>query len=269
MKRIILIIFVFAGLGLFQGLSSGISEKKLQWNGSETVPVHLIPLKDEYDQPIIPTEGNSLPFSSRFTCAPCHDYNVIKQGLHFSGGNPDLSGRAGEPWFWLDKKTGTVLPLSYQKWKGTWDPNELGINPWDFTLLFGRHMTGGGILEPAENEMSPTSRWNVSGKVEINCMGCHNASRIQNHSEWAKQILRENFRWAASASAGLGEVGGMASRLSATWDLFDGPNLDDSEWAVVPFVRYNSSLFNSNHQVFFDITDQSSDGRCLTCHSVC
>jgi len=268
MKRIILIVFVFASFGLFYGLSSETSEKKLQWDGSETVPVHIIPLKDEFGQPIIPSEKNSFPFSNRFTCAPCHDYGVIEKGLHSSGGNPDISGREGEPWFWLDEITGTVLPLSYQNWNGTWHPNELGITPWDFALLFGRHMTGGGILEPAENEMSPQSRWNVSGKVEINCMGCHNASRMQNHSEWAKQILRENFRWAGSASSGMGEVGGMASRLSATWDIFDGPNLDDSEWAVVPSVRYNTSLFNSNHQVFFDIADKPNDGRCLTCHSV-
>ena len=268
MKRIILIIFVFVSFGLFSELSSETSEKKLQWSGSETVPVHLIPLKNEFDQPIIPTEVNPLPFSSRFTCAPCHDYNVIEQGLHSSGINTDISGRAGEPWFWLDEKTGTVLPLSYQNWKGTWHPDELGLNSWDFALSFGRHMTGGGKLEPAENEMSPQSRWNVSGKVEINCMGCHNASRLQNHSEWAVQILRENFRWAASASSGLGEVGGMASRLPATWDIFDGPSLDDTEWAVVPSVRYNSSLFNSNHQVFFDITDKPKNSRCLSCHSV-
>jgi len=268
MKRIILIVFVTVSLGLFDNVASQRSKKKPQWSGSETVPVHLIPLKDEFDQPIIPTQVNPLPFSSRFTCAPCHDYNVIKQGLHFSGANPDLSGRAGEPWFWLEKKTGTVLPLSYQNWRGTWHPSELGLNPWDFALLFGRHMTGGGILEPAEDEISPQSRWNVSGKVEINCMGCHNASRIQNHSEWAKQILRQNFRWAVSASTGLGEVGGMASRLPATWDLFDGPNPDDTEWAVVPSVRYNTSLFNSRHQVFFDIGDKPNDNRCLTCHSV-
>ena len=268
MKRTTQIVFLVAILGFFNGVVFGTYENKPQWRGSETVPVHLIPLKDEFDQPIIPTEVNPLPFSSRFTCAPCHDYKVIEKGLHFSGSNPDLSNRVGEPWFWLEKKTGIVLPLSYQKWKGTWHPNELNINPWDFALRFGRHMTGGGILEPADEKMSPSSRWNVSGKVEINCMGCHNASRIQNHSEWAKQILRENFRWAASASAGLGEVGGMASRLSATWDLFDGPNPDDTEWAVVPTVRYNTSLFNSNHQVFFDIMDKPNDSRCLSCHSV-
>jgi len=140
--------------------------------------------------------------------------------------------------------------------------------PWDFTLLFARHMTGGGVSEPEDDEFSPESRWEVSGKLEINCMGCHNASRQQSHSEWAKQVLRHNFRWAATASSGLGEVGGMASRLPGTWDLFDGPNPNDTEWAVVPTVRYWPSQFDSKHRVFFDIAPKIDDQRCLACHSV-
>ena len=129
-------------------------------------------------------------------------------------------------------------------------------------------MTGGGVAEPVDEEMSPESRWIVSGKLEINCMGCHNASRMQSHSEWAKQVMRHNFRWAATASSGLGEVGGMASRLPGTWDLFDGPNPDDSEWAVVPSVRYRQAEFDSKHRVFFDIAPKIDDHRCLACHSV-
>jgi hypothetical protein len=129
-------------------------------------------------------------------------------------------------------------------------------------------MTGGGVTEPMDEKVSPESRWEVSGKLEINCMGCHNASRQQSHSEWAKQVLRHNFRWAATAASGIGEVGGMASRLPGTWDIFDGPNPDDTEWAVVPTVRYRSSLFDSKHRMFFDIAPRIEDQRCLACHSV-
>jgi hypothetical protein len=242
--------------------------KKLVWDGSRSTPVHLIPLKDELDQPIVPSESHPLPFSSRFTCAPCHDYNLIKQGLHFSASRSKTSGRPAEPWIWVDEKTGTVIPISYQHTKGFWKPEDLGLSAWDLTLLFGRHMTGGDVSEPPDEEMTPDSRWNVSGKAEINCLGCHNASRLQSHSEWAKQILRENFRWAATAAAGLGEVGGMASRLKGTWDVFDGPNPDDSEWAVAPFVRYNKNLFDSKHRIFFDLNYKPDDSRCLVCHSV-
>jgi len=239
-----------------------------KWTGSQTTPVHLIPLKDEFDQPIIPTEKNPLPFSARYTCAPCHDYAVIRQGLHFDPASAQPLGRPGEPWIWADERTGTLLPLSFRRDPGLWNPAELGLSDWDLTLLFGRHMTGGRISEPDDAEMTPGSRWTVSGKIEINCLGCHNASRLQNSSEWAKQVLRENFRWAATAAAGLGEVGGMASRLKPTWDIFDGPNPDDSEWAVAPSVKYDKTKFDGKHRFFFDLAYKPDDARCLACHAV-
>ena len=243
-------------------------QQKQVWDGNRTTPVHLIPLKDEFDQPVVPTELNPLPLSSRFTCAPCHDYEVIRKGLHFTD-TPSLKpGRPGEPWVWVDEKTGTCLPLSYRKWPGLWSPEDIGLSAWDFTLLFGRHLAGGGIAEPTDKEITPDSRWNVSGKVEINCLGCHNASNIQSLGEWAKQILRQNFRWAATAAAGLGEVGGMASRLVGTWDIFDGPNPDDTEWAVAPSVKYDRTLFDSKHRAFLSLAYKPEDDRCLSCHSV-
>jgi hypothetical protein len=238
------------------------------WDGSRTTAVHLIPLKDEFDQLVVPSEPYPLPYSAKYTCAPCHDYTAIQKGLHFDSASTLQDGRPGEPWIWVDTKTGTILPLSYHGWEGIWNPNELGLTAWTFTLLFGRHMTGGGISEHGDMEVSPESRWNVSGRLEINCMGCHNASRMQSHSEWAKQVLRQNFRWAAVGASGLGEVGGMASRLPGTWDLYDGPNPDDTEWAVVPFVKYVPERFDSKFRVFFDIAPKIDDQRCLACHSV-
>jgi hypothetical protein len=261
-------IAVLLGLGVSLFLPAQTSQKKTTWDGSRTTAVHWLQLKDEYDQLIVPSDSYTLPYSAQYTCAPCHDYSVIQKGLHFNAHFSTQHGRPGEPWIWADPKTGTVLPLSYRGWSGVWNPKDLGLTRWDFTLLFGRHMTGGGVSEPEDDEVSPESRWEVSGKLEINCMGCHNASRQQSQSEWAKQVLRHNFRWAATASSGLGEVGGMASRLPGTWDLFDGPNPDDTEWAVVPTVRYWPSQFDSKHRVFFDIAPKIDDQRCLACHSV-
>ncbi len=249
-------------------LFSHSQEKNLIWDGSRTVPVHYIPLKDELDQPIIPTETYPLPYSSRFTCAPCHNYDTINKGFHFNAAATKEHGRAGEPWILIDQETGTILPLSYRSWKGMWHPKDIGLSFWDFSLLFSRHMTGGGISEPGEDEESPKSRWETSGKLEINCLGCHSGSRLQNHSEWAIQVLRHNFRWAATAASGLGEVGGMASRLPPTWDIYDGPNPDDKEYAIVPSVIYRRSLFDSKHRVFFDIATKPEDRLCITCHSV-
>ncbi len=193
---------------------------KTQWDGSRTTPVHLIPLKDQFDQQIIPTQTNPLPFSARFSCAPCHDYSAIRNGLHFNAATAAEPGRAGEPWVWADEKTGTLLPLSYRKWEGVWDPASVGLTPWDFTLLFGRHLPGGGVAEPDESAVTPGSRWEVSGRVEINCLGCHNASNAQDPSEWAKQILRENFGWAATAAANLQFADAFSSEISRPFLIF-------------------------------------------------
>ncbi len=184
--------------------------KVVVWDGHRTVPVHLIPLRDENDEPIIPTEALPLPYSARFTCGPCHDYATIRDGWHFGAMTAAASGRPGEPWFQVDGRTGTVLPLSYRRWEGTYDPRALGLSAWDFTALFGRHMPGGGPAEPSDEEVAaePDGRWSVSGKAEVNCLACHNRSGRQDPSEWAKQVLRENLRWAATdadvhAAAGL------------------------------------------------------------------
>lgn len=242
-------------------------DKPPKWDGSRVSPVHRIPLKDELDQEIVPAESYPQPFSARFTCAPCHDYDTVRKGLHFSPGRGDVpEGRSGEPWIWADEGTGTMIPLSYRGWKGVWEPGALGLTNWDFTRLFGRHLAGGGVSEPRDEDVTPDSRWDVSGRLEINCMGCHNASPRQDPSEWARQVMRENFRWAATAAAGLGYVGGMASRLAPTWDLFDGPNPDDREWAVAPSVKYDPALFDAKHRAFLDISYRPDDTRCMSCH---
>jgi hypothetical protein len=264
-------LLVVAAAGLAQAQPAQPSAAKhAVWDGNRTLPVHLLPLRDENDEPIIPTETDPLPYSARFTCGPCHDYQAISGGWHFGAMTAKASGRPGEPWLQVDPKTGTILPLSYRKWPGLYDPRAVGLTAWDFTLLFGRDLPGGGPAEPPEDEAlaEPDARWNVSGKAEVDCLACHNRSRREDHSEWAKQILRENLRWAATAAAGLGEVGGMASRLKGTWDVYDGPNLDDHEWAVAPSVAYKPSDFDAKHRYFFDLDYQPSDDRCLACHSV-
>jgi hypothetical protein len=266
---VLAIAFLLIGITSAATLAAGqpAQKPKTQWDGSRTTPVHLIPLKDVFDQQIIPAETNPLPFSARFSCAPCHEYASIRNGLHFNAATPANPGRPGEPWVWVDEKTGTLLPLSYRKWPGAWDPAAIRLTPWDFTLLFGRHMAGGGVSEPDASELTPGSRWEVSGKVEINCLGCHNGSNAQDASEWAKQILRENFGWAATAAAKLGEVGGMASRVTGTWDVYDGPNPDDTEWAVPPYVHYDPNLFDSKQRALLDIVHKPADDRCLACHA--
>ena len=245
------------------------SAPQTKWDGSRTTPVHQIPLKDEFNQPIVPTEIESPALLRRAIPArPATITPSSSRGCISTPPSPRPAGRPGEPWIWVDERTGTLLPLSYRSWTGVVESRQISASP-PGILRFSSAGTWPAAESPSptSKDMTPESRWNVSGKVEINCLGCHNASRLQNPSEWAKQILRQNFRWAATAAAGLGEVGGMASRLGPTWDIFDGPNPDDSEWAVAPFVKYDKTLFDGKHRAFLDLSYKPDDARCLACHA--
>jgi hypothetical protein len=122
------------GIAILLGGTALFSAAQEKWAGSRSTPVHRIPLKDEYNQPIVPTESNPLPFSARYTCAPCHNYETIKAGWHFNAASPTApAGRPGEPWIWVDERTGTQIPISERSWKGVFKPGDLGLSSWDFS----------------------------------------------------------------------------------------------------------------------------------------
>jgi hypothetical protein len=237
------------------------------WDGNRTVPVHRFPVFDEDRQIVVPTIPGSMPMSARHTCGTCHAYETVSRGFHFNSSRTDARhGRVGEPWVWVDRLTGTALPVSERPATGVWSIGDLGITPRRFTQLFGHHLPGGDLAEPDDILAEPDSRWMVSGAVEINCMGCHNQSSEQDMSEWAKQMGRENFRWAATAASGMGRVNGMATRVPDSWRPDLGPNPDDRFWRAPPAVDYNVAGFSPSRAYFFDI-GRPLDRNCLQCHS--
>lgn len=238
------------------------------WDGSLAPPVHRFALFDENGQEVVPQSTRAMPFSTRNSCGSCHSYKTVCGGWHWSSSKGVSAGRKGEPWFLLDYKTGTQLPLSYRGWSGTWKPDQLGISPWQFTRLFGHHLPGGDMAEPADDDTDPNSRWDLSGKLEINCLACHSSSHTEDMSEWARQIARENFRWAATAASGIGDVDGIASRMPDSWRIADGPNPDDKEFAVAPSVRYDVTRFDKKHRTVLEVTRKPADKNCQQCHSV-
>ncbi|MBT3198904.1 MAG: hypothetical protein HN350_03215 [Phycisphaerales bacterium] len=235
-------------------------------DGTRCVPLHRLGLKDIDDRSILPTMPRSMPMSTKNTCGMCHEYGVIADGLHFNSTKGLASGRPGEPWVLVDAETGTHLPLSNRAWKGLYKPEDVGLTPWTFTQRFGRHMPGGDMAAPKDTLSDLNARWNVSGKAEINCLACHNGSFKQDHSEWAKQMARENFMWAGTAASGLGEVGGMGSRQPDVWDYTKGPSPDDTGFATPPAVTYDLSQFDSKNRAMLDV-GSPKDKSCLSCHS--
>ncbi|MDQ1257727.1 MAG: hypothetical protein QG656_2333, partial [Candidatus Hydrogenedentes bacterium] len=204
---------------------------------------------------------------TRQTCGGCHPYDTIGLGWHFNSNDASVpAGKPGEPWVLVDEKTGTQLPISNRDWPGAWKPAQLGLKAWDMTKLFGRHMPGGDWAEVEEAEPDVEARWDISGRLEINCLGCHNVSPQQNQSDWVMQVARENFRWSATAAAALGVVDGMAARLPNSWDVIDGVNPDNA-YAVPPSVDYSEALFDAKNRVFMDVRGSVPAERCNFCHS--
>lgn len=236
-------------------------------DGSRAVPVHLIPLLDEEGERIAPDDEPLLPFSTRKTCGLCHDYEKIAGGWHFNAGVMNVpAGRVGQPWMLVDAGTGTQIPLSYRHWLGTFTPEQLGLTSSQFVQLFGRHMPGGGVGELESDNPDEAMRQLVSGKLEINCMSCHSADAAHDQAEYAAQIARQNFRWAAAATCGFASASGSAKRMPDTYDPLMPDVLDDPK-LVPPAVVYRKNAFDHKRQVFFDIVRKVPEGRCYFCHS--
>jgi hypothetical protein len=246
-------------------------------DGSRAPFVHLIPLLaeplpgQEPDQ-IYPEDVPLLPFSTKATCGACHSYDVISTGWHFNAVDPCAApGRKGQPWILADPATATQIPLSYRAWPGTFRPQELGIMPTEFVHLFGRQMPGGGIGEMLDKTDNPEEflRASITGQLEINCLACHNINPGQDMggaAGWAAQIMRGNFRWAATASCEFAYVSGTTRDLMTNYD-FRVPFVSDDTKLRPPVVEYRKEAFGHNDWIRFDISREIPNQRCYFCHS--
>lgn len=240
-------------------------------DGSRAVPVHRITLYNEQgyqtQDKIFPDDEPLLPFSMRQTCGTCHSYDIISKGWHFNVADPNAaSGRPGQPSLLVDPRTATQIPLSYRPWPGTFRPRQLGLTHWKFIQRFGRHMPGGGMGELDSNDLNEIMREDISGKLEINCMTCHDADPAHDQAEYAIQIAHQNLRWAAAATCGFASVSGSARDMADNYDPFmPEPPLDPKK--VPPAITYSKNAFDHENKVFFDIVREVPNQRCYFCHS--
>ncbi len=244
--------------------AAGAEQKLLESDGSRAAPVHRILLYHPEDGRVKLADDPVLPFSTRTTCGKCHDYKKIATGLHFSEADAKArSGRPGEPWIVFEPRTGTQIPVSGRNWPGVHKPEALGLKPFRFLLVFGRNMPGGSYGEVGEGQDNP--RWDVSGKLDINCLVCHSTSPAQDQTEYAIQISQQNFMWAATAASGLAAVkGDPASKMSGDYDAY----MESDTSGRGPKVFYDKTRFDTNGKVLLDLVRRIKPSRCYTCHTV-
>lgn len=237
-------------------------------DGGRATAVHRIKLYDETGAVILPDDQPLMPFSTQKTCGECHDYQKISLGWHFNAHNPAVAaGRPGQPWLLIDKKTATQLPLSYRPWPGCYRPDSLGLSEWEFVQKFGRYLTGGGIAAD-DSLQSPEYlfRWQVSGRLEVNCLACHDADAGYDPVEFADQVVRQNYRWAPTGASNLALVRGSARDMPDQYDIYRGSDPDNPR-AIAPTVLYSAHVFDAQNKVFFDIAGKGPSSRCYFCHS--
>ena len=244
-------------------------------DGNRSTAVHRIPLLPDptlKDTAIGPDDQPALPYSPRATCGgKCHDYSAIETGWHFSAPDPKApAGRPGEPYILTDLATGTQIPISPRGWYwwGTWRPEAVGLTPWKFTLAFGGHTPGGGYGEKFSGQpgADPQARWQVSGKLEMDCQSCHSGDPLHDQSLWATNIERENLAWAPTAACGFALMKGIAKTVPETWDPMT-PSTGDNPKEFPPSLAYDKWRFNPNKEVFFDVVRKPSNDRCYFCHT--
>lgn len=237
---------------------------------SDAPYVHRLTLYDHDGKAINPQDEPAVPYSPAMTCGKCHPVGQISHGWHFNAWDPHVpAGRAGEPWFLVDQRTGTVLPISGRGWPGTYRPEDVGLSHWEFVLRFGRHTPGGGYGAPSDDVLAKSreeARWKISGRLEVDCMFCHSAGQSHDPAEAARQIEAQNFKWSPTVALGLGVVRGEARKTPDDWDPLMPPNPDYPERAG-PKLIYDLRQFDRDDRVFFDITRRPPVERCYFCHS--
>ncbi len=241
------------------------------WNGGRTVPVHRLAPLDFDGEKVSPSAALPAPISQGKTCSQCHDVPAMKGGSHFRTGldtNDAPSSVQVEPWFWADEALGLAIPLSLHGQPGAFAPRDLGLSAFEWTKMFGRSFPGGGIgSDPrAMEEVAGTrQRWFVTGPLEANCLACHQQGNVYDSSEWARQVLRENFTGAALAASGLSAVEGMNERMHAAWAAAENP--DDHLFNVPQKIAYDLSQFDAKLRCVFPVGKPQGE-RCLACHAV-
>ncbi|HOF36597.1 MAG TPA: multiheme c-type cytochrome [Dermatophilaceae bacterium] len=241
-------------------------------------------LRDEAGNVIDPVKGvnDTVPYSPRQTCGAsgCHDYGKITEGFHFTQGKGEqVPAVMAERYAWVTSPGNyggnwcSPAPL-YRQLAPKKNANARGIDMTSFdfvTATCGTCHPGGGPMEldrdgkrydtwmrdPAsgltaggENGLDGDyfkARWSETGVIEADCLLCHQPE--YDFKRRNAELANLNFRWAATAGAGLGTVTG---KVNASEE---------------PTVTYDKSRFDADGNVLVHIAPEPRNETCLTCHA--
>jgi len=265
-------------------------------------------LRNGRGERITPAVNSLDPYSPRRTCGGCHGYGTITRGYHFQQGFDEM--RDGydrfRPWvlspgrFGRDAVIEGASPLVAPK-RNPGPPRGEALSTFDWIALGGSlSHPGGGPLEygrgpdgradysrnhvdkevenkdPGDGDYTSRStpdgrsRFGLTGVVEGDCLICH----LPGYRLGARnaELGRRNYRWAATAGAGLGVIDGAVFSASGPRADGGGAGLSAGGWNVKsrPVVRYrwqDRSLFTKDGMFRGErILREVSSAACLQCH---
>ena len=242
------------------------------------------PLRDEAGNPIDPVKGvnATAPYSPRQTCGTtgCHDYAKITEGFHFTQGKGEKVPQAmAERYAWVSSPGNyggnwcSPAPLYRQlAAKKNSTARTIDMTSYEFvTATCGNCHPGGGPLEfdrdgkrydtwmrdPSSNLVAGgengldgdyyKARWSETGVIEADCLLCHMPE--YDLKKRNAELASLNFRWAATAGAGLGTVSGKVAENAQ------------------PEVSYDKSRFDADGNVLVHIVPEPRNETCLGCHA--
>lgn len=228
-------------------------------------PHRIMPL-DETGKAITSKDTAPKPYSPAATCGKCHDYGTINQGWHFNAAagtaNP---GRPGEPWVLLDAMTRTQIPMSFRPWPGTFNPHDLNVSDWQFVQDYARHLPGAGVGQfPSTQPADPKALWNLSGKLENDCMICHSHDNGYSVMDRELQLKQKNLKYAPTKALNLGSIKGSVNQLVEEAEA-EGTDITKSTASLK--MAYDLTQFDGEQRITFNVTRRSANERCYYCHT--
>ncbi len=234
-------------------------------------------LRNETGDRITPADNATDPYSPRKTCGACHHYPTIVQGTHFRMGFSVKKADQSIAHLPQELLSTDMRPVPYggsavYDWIADNASYHPGGGPMECLNLRHDAGTPTNLVEAERIASSPRnphfqsrltpdgrSRFSASGVLEADCLMCHlNGYRMDMRNA---QVASRNYRWAATAGAGLGVITGRV------WT--PGPGKGSWEFSKRPVVSYawKNGMFTPEGRLSGRLIKKAvSPGSCLACH---